>query len=119
MTLDTQHFKELLQKEASVIENELGTLGRKNVTTYSDWEAVQPEMDRDRAEEGEVADNIEQYESNSAVLNQLEIRLNEVKNALEKIEKGVYGKCEVGGETIELDRLEANPAATTCKVHMG
>ena len=118
MKPDTEHFKKMLEDEAQVIENELSTVGRKNVTKYPDWEAVAKDDDRDRADETEVADDIEQFESNSAVLDQLEIRLNEVKNALQKIEKGAYGICEVSGEPIELDRLEANPAATTCKKHM-
>ena len=118
MELDTKHFKEMLEKEVLVIENELRTLGRKNVTNPADWEAVAPRVEPDRADETEVADNIEQYESNSAVLDQLEIRLNEVKTALDSIEKGTYGICKISGEQIELDRLEANPAATTCKTHM-
>jgi RNA polymerase-binding transcription factor DksA len=51
----------------------------------------------------------------------LEVRYNEIKSALKKIEEsapGAYGLCEVGGEQIEEDRLEANPAARTCKAHM-
>ena len=118
MKLDTEHFKKMLEDEAQVVEKELGTVGRKNVTRYPDWEATKPDDDRDRADETEVADDIEQLESNSAVLEQLKIRLNEVKSALQKIEKGTYGICEISGEPIELDRLEANPAATTCKTHM-
>ena len=118
MKPDTEHFKKRLEEEAQVIENELGTLGRKNVTKYPDWELSKPDDDRDRADETEVADDIEQLESNNAVLGQLKIRLNEVKNALEKIEKGTYGTCEVSGEPIELDRLEANPVAVICKLHM-
>ena len=118
MTFDTQHFKELLQKEASVLEKELATVGRKNPDNKADWEAVEGDVVTDTAEEGDVAEGIEQFENNSAVLGQLEIRLNEVKAALNKMEKGNYGICEVGGEQIEEDRLEANPAATTCKLHM-
>ena len=116
--IDNEHFKKMLGDEAQVVENELGTVGRKNVTKYPDWEAIKPDDDRDRADETEVADDIEQLESNNAVLGQLKIRLNEVKSALLKIEKGTYGVCEISGESIELDRLEANPAATTCKLHM-
>ena len=116
--VDTEHFKKMLQDEAQVIENELGTLGRKNVTKYPDWEVTKPDDDRDRADETEVADDIEQLESNSAVLKHLKSRLDEVKSALEKIEQGTYGICEISGEPIELDRLEANAAARTCKLHM-
>ena len=39
-------------------------------------------------------------------------------DALERIEKGTYGICEVGNEEIEEDRLNANPAARTCKAHL-
>ncbi len=115
--IKTEHFKELLVKEKNILENELSTVGRKNPRN-SDWEAVEGNVVTDTAEEGDVAEGIEEYEKNSAVVAQLETRLQEVKSALDKIEKGTYGKCEVGGETIEEDRLEANPAAKTCKAHM-
>ena len=42
----------------------------------------------------------------------------EIDAALEKMEKGTYGICEVCNKPIEEDRLEANPAAKTCKEHM-
>lgn len=118
MILDTKHFKELLEKEVAVLETELTNIGRKNPEHPSDWEISAPISDRDRADETEVADDIEGLENNQAVLTQLEIQLNNVKSALDKIEKGKYGVCEVGGEKIELDRLEANPSAKTCKLHM-
>jgi len=116
--MDTQHFKELLDSEVLVLENELAGIGRKNPDKKNDWEAVEPNVSSDSADEGDVAEGIEQYENNSAVLNQLEIRLNEVKKALEKIQDGTYGVCEECEGPIEEDRLEANPAAKTCKMHM-
>jgi DnaK suppressor protein len=116
--MDTQHFKELLDSEVLVLENELAGIGRKNPDKKGDWEAVEPDNSVDSADEGDVAEGIERYENNSAVLNQLEIRLAEVKSALEKIENGVYGICEECEAPIEEDRLEANPAAKTCKMHM-
>jgi len=36
---------------------------------------------------------------------------------LKKIEDGTYGICEVGGEEIPEDRLDANPSARTCIEH--
>ena len=61
---------------------------------------------------------IEDYETNTAILKQLEIQLNDVKDALLKIEDGTYGQCEVNGHLIEEGRLRANPAARTCMEHM-
>lgn len=40
-----------------------------------------------------------------------------VDNALSRIENGTYGECEVCGEQIEEQRLEALPYATLCMEH--
>ncbi len=66
----------------------------------------------------EIAENIDEYEENTGILKELEIRLNEIKAALDRMKKGTYGLCIVSHEPIEADRLEANPAAATCKSHM-
>ncbi len=118
MKIDINRFKELLQSELSLLENELSTVGRKNPDNPDDWEATESTNGTDGADELEIADSMEEFENNRGILNELEIRLNDVKVALEKIEDGKYGICEIGGEEIELDRLEANPAACTCKKHM-
>lgn len=118
MELDTKHFKGLLETELKTLEGELANLGRKNPSNKADWEAVEPNMETDTADEEEVADAMETFDNNSAILNQLEIRLAEVNLALNKIKNGTYGKCKVCGENIEIDRLEANPSAETCMKHM-
>ena len=41
-------------------------------------------------------------------------RLEQVEDALERIEKGNYGKCEECGELIAAPRLEALPFAKFC-----
>ncbi len=115
--METKHFKELLEKELKTLEEELSTVGRKNPDQKGDWEATESE-DIDPAEDAEVANSIETYENNRGILNQLEVRLNNVKKALIKIGEGTYGICEVCGNNIEEDRLEANPHAPTCKAHM-
>jgi RNA polymerase-binding transcription factor DksA len=115
---NTNKFEELLKKELGIVERELQKIGRKNPSNKSDWEAMPEKMDISEADENEKADSIEAFEENSAILKQLEIRFNEVKDALKKIQDGKYGICEIGGEEIEEKRLEANPAAKTCVKHM-
>jgi RNA polymerase-binding transcription factor DksA len=115
---ETHTYKDMLEKEMQTIETELKTVGHKRVYDHSTWEAVEPEVGRDRADETEVADNIEEFETNNGIVLQLEKQLTDVKNALAKIEKRTFGVCEVGGEEIEEDRLMANPSARTCKKHM-
>lgn len=118
MTLDTQKFKDLLIEQKASLEKSLGDIAKKNPQNPTDWQATMPEDGFDEADEGDVADNIETFENNSAEAENLEIQLKEVNSALEKIENGNYGICEIGGEEIESDRLEANPSARTCKAHM-
>ena len=111
-------FKDKLEKELLLLEGELKNVGRRNPSNLADWEAVPPKADIDSADRNEVADEIEHYETNTAILKDLEIKYNEVKDALEKMKKGNYGICEKCGEEIEEDRLNANPAARTCKADM-
>ena len=116
--MNIQHFKDLLTKEAKTLEEELASIGRKNPDEKGDWEAVATNLDDDNADEFDVAEDMGNFENNRAELNQLEIQLKNVRVALQKIENETYGVCEIGGEQIEEDRLEANPSATTCKAHM-
>lgn len=50
----------------------------------------------------------------AAMLQQAREQLTALDQALERLERGDYGRCEVCGETIPTERLEARPAATTC-----
>lgn len=116
--IDINYFKKNLEDELLLLEKELEDVGRRNPDNKADWEAEPEEMNIDSADANEVADNIEEFEGNAAVLKDLEIRYNDIKDALAKIENGTYGICEISGDPIEEDRLIANPAARTCKKHM-
>ncbi len=114
---EKNRYKELIQKEKNRIEVELATVGRKNPDNPADWEPLPDKMDTIASDDNEVADSIESYEENTAILKQLEIRYNELVLALKEIENGEFGKCDKCGKLIEKERLEANPAAKTCKEH--
>jgi RNA polymerase-binding transcription factor DksA len=116
--IDTKYFKDKLAEEMLLVEKELNDIGRRNPDNKNDWEAEPTLMNEDSADSNETADNIEEFEGNTAVLKDLEIRYNDIKNALAKIERGKYGFCEVCNEPIEEDRLIANQSARTCKKHM-
>jgi RNA polymerase-binding transcription factor DksA len=64
------------------------------------------------------ADLITHFEDNTAILKDLEIRYNDVLAAIGRIDAGTYGICEVSQESIEEERLNADPAARTCKAHL-
>ena len=48
----------------------------------------------------------------------LEARLKSILNALKSINKDTFGTCKICKKDIEMARLEANPAARTCKKHL-
>ncbi len=72
----------------------------------------------DVADQVDLADEMENLNTNASILEVLRARLEEIDNALVKINTGVYGKCVICGEKIEKDRLMSNLTATTCKKHM-
>lgn len=123
MKTDLNHFKKLLEEEKRKIEEELRETSIKNPKDNADWQAVYPERDLDEKIESDpidAADKIEDYQERYDLNDVLEKRLISVKDALKAISNGTYGKCNVGGTThdIEKERLEANPAATTCINHL-
>ena len=119
MSIDIVKFKGKLEDERKLLEEELKSVGRKNPSNSKDWEAKPAEYEVITEDENELADSQEEFEANTAILKQLEIRYNEVLAALKRISEGTYGICEVSEEPIEEERLIANPAARTCTAHMG
>lgn len=116
-TFPVEQLKQKLLAEQQRIEQELGHIAKRNPQNPKDWEAVAPDMNVQQADPSERADAIEEFENISGAEAELELRLNEVVAALERIARGTYGMCEKGGERIPPERLEANPAATTCIAH--
>ena len=115
--MNTTAFKEKLEAEKKTLEEQLSGIAHFNTETGV-WEAT-PDQDLvGEIDDNDSADRFEDFEERSAMLNTLQARLIDVNAALEKISAGTYGICEIGKETIEKDRLEANPAARTCKAHM-
>ena len=120
--MQTNHidsFREKLEGEKQLLESELSKLGSRNPANPSDWVPSKREGDEFGADRNDNADVIEDMVDDNASMNELEGRLNMVIGALQKIDGGTFGICDVGGEEIEIERLNANPAAPTCMAHMG
>lgn len=102
-----------LEAERDSLDEELAVHG-KNVG--GDWEGKSSSRGEE-ADPNDSADNIEELATNVPLVEELESRRKEIEKALTKMDEGTYGVCETCGESIPLDRLEANPAATTCVNH--
>ena len=110
-------YKEDLQALLETITNDLETIAVYNEQS-GDWVAKPEGTEVAEADPNIEADVVEDWNERRATLSQLETRYNNIKRALQKIENGTYGVCEVSGEAIEPERLAANPAARTCQEHM-
>jgi RNA polymerase-binding transcription factor DksA len=115
---DYTTHKNALEAGLKELKEELEKIGVNNPDDPSEWKAKSPDMQIMEADRNEAADRSEELQANVSVINELGTRYTNVVRALEKIENGTYGICEIGGEKIEEDRLTANPAARTCKKHM-
>ncbi len=115
MSHDHSLLQKKLEEEKALLESELITVGRKNPDRPGDWEATAGELNKDTAEIEERASEITNFEDRSAIGIELEERYNEILSALLRINNGTYGICAVCAQPIEHDRLNANPAARTCK----
>jgi len=115
--METAPYKAKLEEEKSRLERELASVGSKNPAVPNDFEPSN-ETREDAADPLDVAKNAQAFEENEGIERDLEARYDHVLAALDRIEKGSYGKCSVCGEEIEPARLDADPAATTCVAHL-
>lgn len=106
--MDTQTARQLLEAErerlSSIIENR-----------PEDSDVPAPGDVPDQG--ADAATNTFNREVNQSVGERAETGIAEVDAALQRLENGTYGVCEVGGEQIPDARLEALPATRFCVDH--
>ncbi len=115
--MNTAHFKDLLLKEQERLIEAMQTMGQLGDLVSGHWETHTDPDENKELEPDALADKYEEEVTNEGVLDTLEERLKEVTDALARIENGTFGKCKVCGKEIEKEKLEANPATTTCVEH--
>ncbi|OGI76847.1 hypothetical protein A3B85_01910 [Candidatus Nomurabacteria bacterium RIFCSPHIGHO2_02_FULL_37_13] len=115
--LDKKKIKEKLEKERDTLLEELRDMGKLNPET-GEWEATPEEQNAPETDQNDMADRFEDFEARSSMMKTLEPRLNNVLKALKRLNRESFGKCEICKKDIEMARLEANPAARTCKEHL-
>lgn len=115
--LDKKKIKEKLEEERDVLFGQLRDIGKLNPET-NEWEAMPEERTSRESDQNDMADRFEDFEARSIMIKALEARVNEVLESLRDLNKVSFGKCEVCKKEIEMDRMEVNPAAKTCKQHL-
>jgi len=114
MTIDKKTMEELksaLVEEKEELESNLGKIAKPVDKEDGDYETSFEDIGSDKDDN---ATEVDQYTQNLSVENTLEKKLQNILDALEKMDKGTYGICENCQKEIPLDRLRANPSAKTC-----
>jgi DnaK suppressor protein len=111
MSIDTAHFRQELEQ---VRERLLNTIEHHDIGNAS--------LEEETGELVSAADNhladtaTETYdrELDEGLEDDAREQLHQVEKALARIESGEYGRCEICGKEIPVDRLEAVPWTTLC-----
>jgi DnaK suppressor protein len=116
-TINQNGLAEKLEVLKTALFEELSTMATYNAQN-DDWEIRFDNDPHNEADEDIISDNAEAAEESIATLALLETRYRNINRALIKVSDGTYGSCELCHQPIEEDRLTANPAARTCKLHL-
>ena len=117
MNLDLNYFRKKLEEEREKLERQLSLIAKRNPENPKDWKPTQPKLNPQASDLTEMADVFEKFETQVITGVALEAQLNEVQDAIGRIENGTCGLCGRDQKPINLERLEANPAAKTCIEH--
>jgi len=99
-----------LMDEQQRLNTEIANL-RTGVSSDTFQENEGDAFDQHPADEGS---ELFEREKNMTVIQTLEVSLDEVNQALRKVDNGTYGQCERCGQPIAPKRLEAMPEAVHC-----
>lgn len=111
---EKQKLQNLLLKEKEAIEAELAKFTDKDEMIEGNYKARFPKVADASDTTDERAQDVSEYERERAVEQNLELRLKEIAETLEKIKSGSYGLCSNCNSPIEKARLKAMPIVTSC-----
>ena len=105
--LDIEYFRGLLLTERGRLEEE-----REQIRSSAlDVDGALPEEGEGEDDTADLASSMMDKEMNLSVEDEIEDMLSTVDRALQKIEEGTYGICDISGATIPTSRLEIIPWA--------
>jgi DnaK suppressor protein len=115
MSVDTDRFRGELEQirerlQSTIDHHEIGN----SSLTEETGELVSSSADNHLAD---TASETYERELDEGLEEDARGQLRQVEAALARIESGEYGKCEVDGKDIPLERLEAVPWTTVCVEH--
>lgn len=108
-----ESLKERMKKEKEHLEEMLNSFAKESGSVPGDWKTKFPDFKTEGTLD-EEADEVEEYSSLLSIEKTLETKVQNINEALEKIENNSYGKCSVCNKEIEEERLNLIPETKTC-----
>ena len=108
MAINLEKIRNRLESECKRLQNELEELQ----TNVEAAEVIREGSPFGKREE-EATESFE-LEKRLALQKQVRSNINEIEHALEKFRNGTYGLCDICGQPISPERLEAVPYANLC-----
>ena len=110
--LDLKTYRKLLEEKREEFQHDLKVLADQ----ATGRDRLSKQVAREDFDEagGDAATDAVERSQNLAVIENLRDLLENVNQALRKVEEGSYGVCEVCDKNIPKKRLEALPYATMC-----
>ena len=109
-------FRNILLKEREDLENRIEASDEKDLNKGHPHESVGELSSYDNHPADEATELFERSKD-LALREHDEVLLENIDKALQAINEGTYGICEVCGKDIPIERLEAIPTTTYCKEH--
>ena len=102
-----------LKQDKIKIENQLKGFAKKDENLKGDWDTIYPRLNNSSLED--EANEVEEYGNLLPIENTLELELEKIDKALEKIRDKKYGLCEKCKKPISSARFKIYPQAVYCK----
>lgn len=113
MKKEFAEIKKRLELEKKALEEIIGSFAKEDSKNPGDWKTSYPDFKAEGTLD-EEADEVEEYSSLLPIEKTLELKLQNIVSAIEKIDSGEYGKCEICGKEIETKRIDLVPETKTC-----
>jgi DnaK suppressor protein len=111
MTIDTDHFRQVLEEARDRLQR---TIQHHDIGNASLEEETGDQVSPADNHLADTATETYDRELDEGLEEDARDQLRQVEKALARIESGEYGRCEVCGKEIPVERLEAVPWTTLC-----
>jgi RNA polymerase-binding transcription factor DksA len=116
--MDPEHARELIESERERLRGLVREREAEGIGTQSESDQTSELSSLDQ-HQADLGTETFEREKDFSLLEQLEAEIGDLDAALRKVEEGTYGTCEICGNEITGERLEALPGARTCIEHAG